>query len=703
MAQWAEEKRYLSEKNSAFPGRFSFAILPFLREPLECLSDRRVREVDAQKSAQIGWSDGVLCNWLGQIADETPAATLVLFQADKKAKEFNREKFEPMIDATPALQATLTTKSRAKESTQEYKDFPGGFIKFVGSNSPANLKSTSAKNLAVEEPDDCNLNIKGQGDSITLLKERGKGFPDNKMLVGGTPTIKSVSSIEARMKLSDQRYWRVPCHHCGEASPLEWSNVRWSSDPARSHEVYGQALPETARYVCPGCGGEWNDAQKNANVRRADTLQRQGVAGVGWVPSTEFRGIAGFYFNELMSPFAESALERLAEKYLIAKHELDSDGDITKMIAFWNTTLGLPWEYKGSTADAKDLSARVEDYPEWFVPWGGLVLTIGIDVQHGRLAVKIKAWGPGEESWLVWAGELYGNVLEQEVWDELDRTAVFRQYRHVSGAALGASAISVDCSDGQTADAVYAWARRANRKFGAPRVMPVKGASANSATAEIFRAPGRPLDFTATHKAAKYGLRPYIVGTSRAKDLFLGAEEQAGRINLRDSDGQTGRGPGRMHWYRGVRADYFDQLTAEVKAPARGVANGKKVWLKKAGRANEFLDCEVYALHAARALRLDTYTEARWSQLQRSLLQEHLFAETQGGEALEPGAGHERPAEAEPIHAGGVDIGAGAGAGAGARAAVPVQTSAPAANPPQVSLPPPVARRARRIGGAVSH
>ena len=41
VAQWAEEKRYLSEKNSAFPGRFSFAILPFLREPLECLSDRR--------------------------------------------------------------------------------------------------------------------------------------------------------------------------------------------------------------------------------------------------------------------------------------------------------------------------------------------------------------------------------------------------------------------------------------------------------------------------------------------------------------------------------------------------------------------------------------------------------------------------------------------------------------------------------------
>lgn len=595
------------------PGRYSLKVTPYLRGPLEDLTDPRVSKILAQKSAQIGWTDGVVNNWLGYTIDVDPAPTIVMFPRDRSAKDFNREKFEPMVDATPVLGALIEIKSRSKDSTQDYKEFPGGFLKLVGSNSPGGVKSTPAKRLIVEEPDDCNLNIRGQGDSIKLLEERGKTFADKKVLAGGTPTIKGISSIEAEMELSDKCYWHVPCQHCSEGAPLDWLNVKYSSDSSRAHPIYSDKLPETARYVCPSCGGEWNDAEKNANVRRGE-----------WVASAEFRGVRGYYMNELMSPFADSRMSKLVEKYLEAQHELEVNGDAGKMITFWNATLGLAWEYQGAVADVQTIKDRVEDYAAQTVPLPAILLTLGVDVQHNRIAFKVKAWAEGEESWLVWADEFYGNVLEADVWKELDRAVVFRTYRHASGAQLGISAISIDCSDGQTADAVYAWARRTNKKLGAERVMPIKGQTVD--TAEIFRVPSRPLDITATHKAAKFGLRPYMVGVSRAKDLILGADEHAGRINLRDPDGNTGRGPGRMHWYRGVRADYFDQLTAEVKAPARNLPKGKKTWQKKAGKANEFLDCEVYALHAARALRIDTYTEARWNQLRREILQESLFA-----------------------------------------------------------------------------
>jgi phage terminase large subunit GpA-like protein len=604
----------MSDK-SPFQGLFRLSITPFLREVLEALDDPLVREVDAQKSAQIGWTDGVLVNWLGYTVAEDPAPTIVLFPADKKGKEFNAEKWDPAVEASPVLAAKLITKSRAKENRQDYKDFPGGFIKFVGSNSPSNVKSTTAKNLAVEEPDDCNLNIKGQGDSITMLEERGKRYRDMKLLVGGTPSIAGASAIESRMKLSDQRRWYVPCHECGEENPLTWEQVKWEKAVGRGHPVYGDDLPETARYACPSCGVLWTNPEKVANVQRGR-----------WKPTGEFRGVAGFYFNELMSVFPGSELKEVTTKYLQARHEMETKGDITKMIVFWNQSLGLAWEFKGKTAGAEELVQRVEDYPEWFVPWGGLVLTVGVDVQHDRLAAVVRAWGDGEESWLVWAGEFYGNVLEQAVWDELDRSVVFRGYRHVSGIELRVSAVSLDTSDGQTADAGYKYCRRANQKFGAARVMPIKGST--NADAEIFRKPTASLDVDAHHKGAKYGLRPYMVGVGRAKDLILGADELAGRVNLRDPDGKTGRGPGRYHWYRGVRADYFDQLTAEVKAPARnarGQMKQKKVWLRKAGKPNEFLDCEVYALHAARALRLDTYTQGAWTALRTKLQQGTLF------------------------------------------------------------------------------
>jgi phage terminase large subunit GpA-like protein len=107
-----------------------------------------------------------------------------------------------------------------------------------------------------------------------------------------------------------------------------------------------------------------------------------------------------------------------------------------------------------------------------------------------------------------------------------------------------------------------------------------------------------------------------MVGTEKAKDLILGFTAEGGRIKRCDRapDGTvaTGRGPGRMHWYAGVRPDFFEQLAdSEVKVPS-SKAGGRRVWTKKTGKANEGLDCAVYAEHAARALRLHLYNDAQW-------------------------------------------------------------------------------------------
>ena len=97
---------------------------------------------------------------------------------------------------------------------------------------------------------------------------------------------------------------------------------------------------------------------------------------------------------------------------------------------------------------------------------------------------------------------------------------------------------------------------------------------------------------------------PFLTRPSREENLAVVRlmRQQHNAVWNYAVEPKTGHGPGRMHWYRGVRADFFEQLTAEVKAPARNQPKGKKVWQKKAGKANEGLDCTVYALHAARAL-----------------------------------------------------------------------------------------------------
>ncbi len=575
----------------------------------EALDDPTVTKVVAMKSAQVAWTDGVLLNYLGRRIDIDPCPMIVMFAKDGAAREFNDEKFTPMVEVTPALAEKIPVhRARNRDNRAEYKGFAGGFLKFVGSNSPSSVKSTPAPVVAVEEPDDCNENVRDQGDTITLLEERTKTYARRKVIFGGTPTIEGVSRVEAAYRQSDQRKFFVPCHDCGEEQVLAWENVRYSRRTDLHHEVYGDADPETATYVCPHCGSIWDDRAKNRNVKRAV-----------WRATANFHGIAGFYINELYSPFPGSMLPRLVEKRLVAEHAL-RNGDDTKMRSFRNNTEGLPYAYKSDLPLEAALKLRAMHYAELTVPEGGLVLTAGVDVQHNRLAIIIRAWGRGEESWLVYWGEIYGQTLvaEQGAWLDLDKL-LDAEIKHASGVGMRIRAVSIDSSDGQTSDAVYAYVRRRLAKG----YMAIKGGSkfkgGNDDGREIFSPPRSSVETDRKQKAAKYGVKPYMVGTQKAKDLILGFDEGAGRIKL------LGHGPGRMHWYDAVRPDYYEQLLAEVKAPHKTV-KGKLVWTKKAGARNEALDCEVYALHAARSLKINLWRDSHWEAIESKLRQQDMFA-----------------------------------------------------------------------------
>lgn len=100
------------------------------------------------------------------------------------------------------------------------------------------------------EPDNCNLNLRGQGDSSKLAKDRTKTYRRPKIILGGTPTIAGVFTIAAEMELSDKRVGMIPCHDCGEAHALSFDYLKCLEDPNGNHPVFGKHLPETSYYVC---------------------------------------------------------------------------------------------------------------------------------------------------------------------------------------------------------------------------------------------------------------------------------------------------------------------------------------------------------------------------------------------------------------------------------------------------------------------
>ena len=160
---------------------------------------------------------------------------------------------------------------------------------------------------------------------------------------------------------------------------------------------------------------------------------------------------------------------------------------------------------------------------------------------------------------------------------------------------------------------MYKWVLTHSKRH----VAAIKGSS--SIDSPIYKTAVKSLKNSFKTKADTYGVNVHLVGTDKAKDLIIGSDANTGRIRL------TGNQHGAMHWYQTVRADYYDQLLSEVKAPHRNL-KGRLVWQKKAGIRNEALDCEVYALHAARHLKIHLWTEQRWQDAERALRQTDLLS-----------------------------------------------------------------------------
>lgn len=623
MIEWAERYRMLSrEENPDYEGPFRLDNTPILRGILAALSARGVRRAVVQKSAQIGYTAGVVCTVLAYHIHWRPCVQVVMFPREKSAKDFDAEKFAPMVRATEALAKCIRLKSRTDGNSTTRKHYTGGLIKFVASNSPSDVKSTTARVRIVEEPDDANKDVRGQGNSITLLRERGKAVRDSIELIGGTPTAKGASEIEKEMSTTDQRRFMAPCHHCGERHEVEWAHVvipglNLSPEELKATDIderypvrdtYGRARWEDAFYVCPHCGGVWTDRERVANIRHAASE----APLYGWEPTAESSD-PGFYCNELQSCFEGSYVPELAKKYLVALHEFDR-GEPEKMVAFWNSTRGLPWEYKGELPEEDELRERAEDYAEWSVPVGGLEAYCTVDVQHDRLAVTVWAVGRGEEMWLAYWGELYGSTIvpHQGAWIELEQL-MERTVTHASGASLPILCVGIDCSDGQTSEASYGFVRKHNRP-GGREVLALKGAPDDEGRIEIWTPP-KPIDPNArATKAARYGVKVNIVGTAKAKDLILGWAAEGGRVRL------TGDGPGRMHWYKGVRDDFYEQLLGEIKIPSRTNPR-KRHWKPRTDRRNEVLDCTVYFVYLCRHRRLHLRRNGQWDLIEMQMRQ----------------------------------------------------------------------------------
>lgn len=526
------------------------------------------------KSAQIGGTE-IGINWIGSIIHQTPGPILQVLPTIDLARDYSKQKLQPTISETPVLAARVReNKSRDAGNTILTKNFPGGILFLGGANSPSGFRSRSIRFLFLDDVDGFEHDVGTEGDPVDLAKKRANTYGASKKIFEcSTPTVKGISRIEKSFEESDQRYYNVPCPHCGIFQRLIWGGTGF--DYGIKFERNDEGLVIDCWYVCRECRKRIGENEKTKMLDAGK-----------WVATKPGRPKAGFHLSALYSPLGWVSWAEIAQEFL------DVKGNAERLKTWTNTVLGETFEEKGSQPDWVALKNRSEPYKVLEVPSGGLLLTAGVDVQQNRLAVAVKAYGEGEESWLIYWVELYGDPTSDEIWEQLDGL-LNRSYRHKSGAELQIAAMAVDA--GYKTQEVLNYCR-----LRAPKAMATKGSS--KAAQPVL---GKPTWQDVTYDGRKIpgGVQLWPLGTDTAKGTIYA------RLGLEKP------GPGFIHFPIGIEDAYFQQLTAEKIQTKFIRGYPRQEWVKVYER-NEALDCEVMAYAAAIRAGL---VHIDWKELRKNL------------------------------------------------------------------------------------
>jgi len=564
LSEWADQNRMLSPEASAEQGKWNTSRAEYQRGIMDAMTDPAVHTVSVRKPSQVGATE-MFNNVVGYFIDCDPASMLIIQPTVKMAETWSKKRLTPMLRDTPCLKGKIKeAKSRDSDNTILEKGYPGGYMAIVGANTPNDLASRPMRVVIADEVDKYPASAGDFGDPLALAASRQTTYWNRKTLIGSTPGEKDTSTIERKFLEGDQRYFYMPCPHCGHEQVLRWEQVSWDKGDD-GHR------PETARYMCEAadCGALWSDAERWRAIRRGR-----------WVATAPFNGHASFAISGFLSPWL--TLEEIVRKFLAAK-------DYLPAIRQWqNEVKGEAWEDRGEQHDPEDLESRREAYDAESLPAAVRVITAGVDTQDDRLEVTITGWGDGEEAWVIRHIVLTGSPGEAEVWADLDDGMLHSVFRTEDGRELKVRATCID-SGGHFGAQVHAFCRERKGR----RIYATKGVPNDHRGS-------KPIWGHKLMRSKNRADRLWAVGVDTAKD------DLAARLRIvPQADVPT---PMAVHFPQdGLPVDYFKGLTAEHAVTEIRPKDGRKVrrWKPRGrDRYNEPLDCFILSNAAMQSLLL---------------------------------------------------------------------------------------------------
>ncbi|MDS9467341.1 phage terminase large subunit family protein [Paracoccus sp. MBLB3053] len=591
ITRWCEENIVFDER-SPIPGPFRIERFPFMREIHEVLSpEHPAREVTVRGSAQWGKTVSLLNPTVAAWHEYGPLDSLVVHPTTSAATEWVRNKWMPMRRQAPSLRE-IFGEGRGEQTDTLFNQETmrrDGSLKVVSAGSPDDLAGTTRRLVIMD--DAAKFEMTQKGDPEQLAASRASGFEDAKIVRISTPQIVGTCRITRAFDRSDQRFYHVPCPHCGNMAPLTWDNFRKSLDPERLH---------AAHFTCDACDEVITHAHKLAMVAQGRWVARNPRGDHpgfhlwrAYVPQRDWASIAVEYAQVM--GWTGLTVTQATEEEIRGTVEAETEQ------TFWNDVLGLPFEQASKGPDWEALRDRTElaelglFLPRGIVPACGVLLTAGVDCQVDRIEVTICAYGRNYRRWVLDHVVIPYHIGDAEGREALD-ALLKASWRTELGLRLQLDMMAVD--EGGFTEDVRDWAKR----HPWTRVILVKGSS--TANGPILRP---QQDRKANGRQVRRQKRGWILNVSQLKADFYGwlAKEDP-----------TERGY--VAFAIGMGDEYYRQITAEVRVLKRA-PSGVMVsrWeLVEAGRRNECLDTMNYSEAAARKKGWSAMTEGQWDILE---------------------------------------------------------------------------------------
>lgn len=564
--KWAEKHLELSSRSTAFPGKYSTALTPYVRTILEDFKDPSVRQIAMCFSAQAAKTQTLLTA-LAYSIDQDPGPVLLVQSSMDAARSFSRNRLQPLLEDAPVL-ARHKTDNRFDFTSAEMR-LDNCSIYLQGAGNPAQLASRPIRFLFCDETDKWPDESDKEADSLSLAMERVKSYRNHKILLASTPTL-ATGPIWQAFKAGDQRRYHVPCPHCGTLFALQWQQVKWPESAALD------VLTTETWLECPHCQGAITERHKAGMLDAGE-----------WIPGNadaqEDR--RSYHLSELYSPF--TTWGSLAQKFVAASREA-KQGSTGSLHNFINSSLAEPWEERHSVRAEDSILALRDDRPRGLVPGGGQVaaLVATVDTQDNGFFYEIRAWGWGfaQDSWCVREGFIpadWRKVAPEDLqersykyhpaFDALRQVLFEDAYMDADGTQYPVQFALIDAMGHHTTD-VYDFCR-AHRGM----IFPFKGEQKMAtlyAWSDIDTYPG-------TSRKIPGGIKLLRANVTHFKNML------SDRLAIDPAD------PGAWRYHAETDHEWARMMCAEYKNEKTGK------WECPSGRANHGWDCAVYHLVAA--------------------------------------------------------------------------------------------------------